>query len=76
MSVTVLYLIPRTAEQDGTSEGTFTTVPPPEGTVIMSRDYGDTNSIETLIALLNGYKAELAAMKGFPVAIKLNLITQ
>ena len=63
---------------NGNTVGTFTTVPPPQGTIVFSRQYGATNDIETVIKLLQGMKDELLAMTGSdtvpPMAIRLDLI--
>jgi hypothetical protein len=42
---------------------------------ILSRQYGATNDIETVIKLLQGMQPELLAMTGLPVAIRLDLIS-
>jgi hypothetical protein len=54
--------------------GTFTSVAP-TGVTILSRQYGATNDIETVIKLLQGMQPELLAMTGLPVAIRLDLIS-
>jgi hypothetical protein len=59
---------------DGNTVGKFSSVAPPDGTIIFTRQYGPANDIETVIALLQGMRAELNAMTGLPVAIRLDLI--
>lgn len=53
--------------------GSFTSVAP-SGVTILTRQYGATNDIETVIKLLQGIQPELLAMTGMPVAIRLDLI--
>lgn len=72
---TYLYLIPRADASDGNTVGVFSVEPPPEGTIIFDRYYGAVNSLESVIAILSGYKPELLAMTGVPVAIRLILQT-
>ena len=75
MATTSLYLIPRPDASNGNTAGTFTTQPPPEGTIVFARSYGDTNDINVVIRLLQGLCDELIAMTGQPVAIRLDLMT-
>lgn len=75
MATTSLYLIPRPDASNGNSVGTRTTQPPPEGTIVFGRSYGDTNDLDTVIELLRGMRTELLAMTGQPVAIRLDLMT-
>ena len=78
MATTSLYLIPRPAPTDAAplnnnTVGTFTSVAP-TGVTILAREYGATNDLETVIKLLQGMQPELAAMTGYPVAIRIDLI--
>ena len=68
-----IYLIPRPDDTDKSTVGTFSIVPPPDGTFIFDREYGAVNSLETVIEVLKGFGPELKAMTGMPAAIRLSL---
>ena len=70
-STTSLYLIPPTSS----APAKFTTVVPESNVRIFARGYGDTNSLDTVIQMLQGLLPELAEMRDLPCAIRLDLVT-